>query len=199
MRQRIVSILRKPLHAVRRLILGPPPAPAPAEVWVRGLAANGSSVHPSLEFIGDPAGFTCVSIGAEVGIERDVTVWVATEAGAAPRLTIGDRAFVGRSVYLGVYQPISIGSSSLIGAYSYLISANHSFARRDVPIRDQGFVGAPITIEDDVWLGTHVVVLPGVHIGRGAIVAAGSIVNRDIPPFQIWGGAPARFIKERPG
>ena len=58
----------------------------------------------------------------------------------------------------------------------------------DIAIKDQGFEGAPITIEDDVWLGTHVVVLPGVTIGRGAIVSAGSVVNRDIPAWEIWGG-----------
>jgi acetyltransferase-like isoleucine patch superfamily enzyme len=61
----------------------------------------------------------------------------------------------------------------------------------------QGFVGAPIVLEADVWLGTHVVVLPGVTIGRGAIVAAGSVVNRDVPAHEIWGGAPARFLKRR--
>ena len=192
MRQRIVNILR-------RLVLGPPPAPTPAEAWLRGQAARLNSIHPSLAFIGDPSGFNSVELGTEVGIERDVTIWVAQEEGAAPRLSIGDRAFIGQNTYLGVFQPISIGAGSLIGAYSYLISANHNFARRDVPIRDQGFSGAPIVIDEDVWLGTHVVVLPGVRIGRGAIIAAGSVVNRDVPPFQIWGGAPARFLKERPG
>ncbi len=192
MRQRIISVFR-------RLLLGPPPTPTPAELWLRGQAARLNSIHASLAFIGDPIGFNCVDIGTEVGIERDVTIWVAQEAGAAPRLSIGDRAFIGQNTYLGVFQPISIGASSLIGAYSYLISANHNFARRDVPIRDQGFSGAPIVIDEDVWLGTHVVVLPGVHIGKGTIVAAGSVVNQDIPPFQIWGGAPARFLKERPG
>lgn len=190
--------LARPFRAVRRLLRGSPPPPDPQAEWLAAQALRGA-IHPSLEFTGAERGFDCVDLGVEFGIERDVTVWIAEEEGAAPRLTVGDRVFVGRNTYLGVFHPITIGRSSLIGAYSYLISASHVFARRDVPIQDQGFVGAPIVIEDDVWLGTRVVVLPGVRIGRGAIVAAGSVVNRDIPPFEIWGGAPARFIKQRPG
>ncbi|MBV8731891.1 MAG: acyltransferase [Acidobacteriia bacterium] len=105
---------------------------------------------------------------------------------------------MGRHTYLGVYLPISIGDHTIIGAYSYIISANHCFESREIPIQDQGFQGAPITIGEDVWIGTHVVILPGVTIGKGAIIAAGSIVNRNVPAYQIWGGVPARFIKERP-
>ncbi|MUG94040.1 acyltransferase [Scytonema sp. UIC 10036] len=108
------------------------------------------------------------------------------------------RAYIGRNTFIGVFHPITIGEASQIGAYSYLISANHCYERRDIPIIEQGFVGAEIVIEDDVWLGTHVVVLPGVTIGQGAIVAAGSVVTKDIPPYQVWGGVPAKFIKHRP-
>lgn len=194
---RLAEALRRRTLA-RFLRRPPPPAPpSPFQQWLSD-AQRRSSVHPTLEMTGLPDGFTQVEIGGEVGMERDITIWMSPDAGAMPRLRIGDRVHIGRNTYLGVFQPVSIGRSSMIGAYSYIISASHVYARRDVPMRDQGFVGAPVVIEEDVWLGTHVVVLPGVTIGQGAIIAAGSIVNKDIPPYEVWGGAPARFLKQRP-
>lgn len=131
-------------------------------------------------------------------MESDVQIWIASDEGAEPKLDIKNRVFIGRNTFIGVFKPISIGDNTIIGAYSYIISANHCYESREVPIRDQGFTGAPIVIEDDVWLGTHVVVLPGVTIGKGAIIAAGAVVNKDVPSYEIWGGIPAKFIKLRP-
>jgi maltose O-acetyltransferase len=111
---------------------------------------------------------------------------------------LDDSVFIGRNTYIGAFQPIEIGRASMIGAYSYIVSGNHRFDRRDIPIREQGFSGKAVVLEEDVWLGTHVVVLPGIRIGRGAIVAAGSVVNRDVPAYEIWGGVPAKFIGTRP-
>ena len=65
-----------------------------------------------------------------------------------------------------------------------------------VPIYYQGYIGDPICIEDEVWIGTHVIVLPGVTIGKGAIIAAGSVVNKNVPAYEIWGGSPARFLQK---
>ncbi len=57
--------------------------------------------------------------------------------------------------------------------------------------------GFSCVIGNDVWIGCHVLILEGHHIGDGAVVAAGSVVTKDIPPYEIWGGNPARFIKKR--
>jgi len=99
---------------------------------------------------------------------------------------------------ISVFQPVTIGSHVMIGAYSYIVSNNHGYSRRDIPMSQQSWTGAAVTVEDDVWLGAGVIVLPGVNIGRGAIIAAGSVVSKDVPNFEIWGGAPAKFIKSRP-
>ena len=166
--------------------------------WFNQIISNRSSIHLSVEFTGVNNPFDHINIKEECTIERDCTFWLSPDEGADLQLSINKRAFIGGNTYIGVFKPISIGSNTLIGAYSYIISANHDFKSRDIPIRDQGFTGAPIVIEDDVWIGTHVVVLPGVTIGEGAIIAAHSLVNKNIPPYEIWGGIPAKFIKKRP-
>lgn len=155
-------------------------------------------VHPEVEFKGISMPLDRMTFGGGGGVDQGVTFWFSHDEGADATLEMGENVGIARNCYIGVFKPIVIGANSMIGAYSYIISANHSYQRRDVPINSQGYWGAPINIEEDVWLGTHVVVLPGVRIGKGAIVAAGSVVNKDIPPYEIWGGAPARFIKERP-
>ncbi|NJK38233.1 MAG: acyltransferase [Oscillatoriales cyanobacterium RM1_1_9] len=110
---------------------------------------------------------------------------------------LGNNVYLGRNVYLGVYQPLTIGQNSLIGAYSYLITANHRFENPDIPIRLQGYTGASIQIGQDVWLGCHVVILPGVTVGDGAVIAAGAVVNKNVPAYEVWGGVPARKLRER--
>ena len=54
-----------------------------------------------------------------------------------------------------------------------------------------------VVIENDVWIGSGAIILQGVHIGNGAIIAAGAVVNKDVPPYTIWGGVPAKQIKTR--
>ena len=79
-----------------------------------------------------------------------------------------------------------------------MIAFNHGFYTREIPVKEQDYVDAAITIEDDVWIGAGVVILAGVTIGKGAIIAAGAVVNKDVPPYTIVGGVPAKVIKERP-
>ncbi|MGZ5020707.1 MAG: acyltransferase, partial [Chthoniobacterales bacterium] len=68
----------------------------------------------------------------------------------------------------------------------------------DVPMSQQtGGAEADIVVESDVWLGTNVIVLKGVRIDRGAIIAAGAVVTKSIPEYEIWGGVPAQKIGER--
>lgn len=76
-------------------------------------------------------------------------------------------------------------------------ATNHSFESTEIPMMLQPLREADVVIEDDVWLGANVVVTAGVRIGRGAIVAADAIVTRDVPPYTIVGGVPAKPIKSR--
>lgn len=111
--------------------------------------------------------------------------------------TIGEDVFINRGSQLSAPAPVHIGSKVLIGPCVIINSGNHRYADPDAYIRDQGHELAPITIQDDVWLGAHVTVLPGVTVGRGAVVAAGAVVTRDVEPYTVVAGVPARAIKLR--
>lgn len=166
--------------------------------WLKQHHQKSSKIHPQIEFLGRKSPFEYIQIGGSCRVERDLTIWISEQLDARPSLCIDSHTYIGRNTFLGAHEPITIGKYVLIGAYCYITSANHQYQSRELPIGLQGFIGAPITIEDCVWLGTRVVVLPGVTIGEGAIVGAGSVVTKDIPPYEIWAGVPAKFIKKRP-
>ena len=77
------------------------------------------------------------------------------------------------------------------------IAYQHAHDTLSEPIMNQGYYDAPIVIEDDVWIGHGVTVMAGVTIGRGSIVGAGAVVTKDIPPYSIAIGVPARIVKKR--
>jgi acetyltransferase-like isoleucine patch superfamily enzyme len=85
----------------------------------------------------------------------------------------------------------------MIAEYVSIRDNGHGFSGLDRPMRHQGYETAPIRIGDDVWIGRGAVILKGVSIGDGAIVAANAVVTKDIPPFEIWAGIPARFLRRR--
>ena len=76
-------------------------------------------------------------------------------------------------------------------------SANHVFLDKYSLICDQGHERGDITIGNDVWIAAHVCVLPGVTIGDGAVCGAGAVVTKDVPPYSVVAGVPAKIIKMR--
>lgn len=166
--------------------------------WLWSVRSHTTKIYSPIEIRGRKDFSQFINTGESCVLEKDCLIWIADEPDAlSPRLTLQERVYCGRDVYFGVYYPISIGQDSLIGAGSYIISANHRFNDVNVPIRLQGYEGAAIDIGKDVWLGCHVVVLPGVTIGDGAVVAAGAVVNKDVPAYEVWGGVPARKLSDR--
>jgi acetyltransferase-like isoleucine patch superfamily enzyme len=85
----------------------------------------------------------------------------------------------------------------MMGPRVNLLAENHNFSRVDIAIKAQGVTRAGIVIEHDCWLGANCSILAGVRIGQGSIVATGAVVTRDVPPYSIVGGVPARIIKSR--
>ena len=92
---------------------------------------------------------------------------------------------------------IRIGNYVHTGANVMIIAFNHAFDTRDIPTIQQDYYDADVIIGDDVWIGGGSVILAGVSIGKGAIVAAGAVVNSDVPEYAIVGGIPAKVLKYR--
>lgn len=92
---------------------------------------------------------------------------------------------------------ITIGNAVRIAPQVMMVATNHLFSNPDVPIHGQGLEHAPITIEDDVWIAGRVTLTAGVTIGKGSVIGAGSVVTRDIPPYSIAVGVPAKVVKKR--
>lgn len=114
------------------------------------------------------------------------------------RLILADAVAVSPLVTIGADQgEIQIGSHAAIGPGTVIRAANHCFASQEQPIMTQGHSPGRIIIEEDVWIGANCVITPDVRIGRGAIVGAGAVVTRNVAPFSIVGGVPARDIGRR--
>jgi len=77
-----------------------------------------------------------------------------------------------------------------------IYTENHNFEGGGI-IRDQGVTRSFVRIEDDCWIASNAVILAGVTIGKGSVVAAGSVVTKDVPAYSVVGGVPARVIKSR--
>jgi acetyltransferase-like isoleucine patch superfamily enzyme len=133
-------------------------------------------------------------------IEIEDDVWLSRGsylvAGEA-RIAIGPSTYVGHRCLMYGHAGIEIGRDVLLANDVQLICGNHTFARRDVPIRAQPPEGAPIVVGDDVWLGASTIVLGGVTIGRGCVVGAGAVVTRSLPPYSIARGVPAQVVGVR--
>jgi maltose O-acetyltransferase len=126
--------------------------------------------------------------GVDVNIERNAVF--------SRRVTLGDHSGIG--VNAKIYGECHIGRYVMMGEDVTIITRNHVFSRTDIPMMQQGFEDdQPVTIDDDVWIGDRVLILPGVHVGRGSIIGAGAVVTKDIPPYVIAGGNPARIIRKR--
>lgn len=109
-------------------------------------------------------------------------------------VSFNDRAWIAANPKGG---RIFIGNDVLIGPNCVLHTGNHVFKERNKTIKSQKHEFGEIHISDDVWLAANVTVLKGVKIGKGAVVAAGSIVTKDVADFAIVAGVPARQIGER--
>lgn len=115
----------------------------------------------------------------------------------AQKVSISNNVSINSFTVIVAFENISIGDDVLIGPHVLIHSGNHKYKDHMMPIRTQGHEQAPIVIEDDVWIGAHAVVLKGVTIGRGTVVAAGAVVNRDVQPYSIVAGVPAKKIGDR--
>jgi acetyltransferase-like isoleucine patch superfamily enzyme len=90
---------------------------------------------------------------------------------------------------------IRIGNDVLIATHTVIVSSNHNFEDTNDLISNQGMTAKGISIGDNVWIGASVKILDGINIGSGSVIAAGSVVNKDVEPYSIYAGVPAKKIK----
>lgn len=108
-------------------------------------------------------------------------------------VTIGKNTLIGlRNTVIG---PIQIGNDVIIAQNVVLSGLNHNYDDPNTPIVNQKVITKEIIVEDDVWIGANSVVTAGVHIGNHSVVAGGSVVTKDVPPYSIVAGNPAKVIK----
>lgn len=112
------------------------------------------------------------------------------------RLVVGHSTFIGTGTEIDVAQSVTIGAHTLLAPSVFVTDHTHNFAAQ-MRLDEQGNRNAPVAIGSDAWIGTRAVILAGVTIGDGAIVGAGAVVTRDVPPLAIVAGVPARVIGQR--
>jgi acetyltransferase-like isoleucine patch superfamily enzyme len=117
------------------------------------------------------------------------------------RISLGNRVFIGQGAHISTATEVSIGDDVMIGPGLVIMGGDHNTALEGLPmsqVRDKRpGDDVPIVVERDVWIGARVTVLKGVRIGRGAVVAAGSVVTRNVDPYSVVAGVPARLLRWR--
>lgn len=114
-------------------------------------------------------------------------------------LSIGNETYVGSQVFFGAHNGISIGKQVMIGSGTSFLSADHNFDECNTPIVNQGMKheDKEIVVEDNVWIGTKCIILKKVRLGKGSVIGAGSVVTKDVSPYTIVAGNPAKIIINR--
>ncbi|NQV23430.1 MAG: acyltransferase [Rhodopirellula sp.] len=111
------------------------------------------------------------------------------------RITIGNRCFIGHGSTIACSDEIAIGTDCLIGEYVTIRDQNHGMDCSDVPFAQQGMESASIMIGDNVWIGAKATIVAGVKIASNSVVAANAVVTRDVAPWTVVGGVPARHLR----
>ncbi len=146
------------------------------------------------------------SLGAQCFISELAAVQAET-------LILGDRSYIAANAYLTdairtgrdctinafsvVRGKVGLGDGVRIGAHTSILAFNHTMSDPDVEVFRQPTTSRGISIGDDVWIGSHVVILDGVAVGDKAMIAAGAVVTKDVPPGAVVGGNPARLLRWR--
>jgi acetyltransferase-like isoleucine patch superfamily enzyme len=140
-----------------------------------------------------------IRIGAGVRLSGKSSIGFGRPAPDRPELVIGDRTFIGHDCGFNIGKSVRIGSHCLLAVGVQIfdmdghpLDAARRRAGEPVPVETI----APVIIGDDVWIGNGAAILKGVRVGDRAIVAARSVVTRDVPPDTIVAGNPARVVKE---
>lgn len=128
--------------------------------------------------------------GAHVG--RGARIYASAKVWYPPNLTLGDRAVVGPGAILYCMGPMRVGARAVISQRAHLCGGTH-----DVDDADFQLIARPIEVGADAWVAAEAFVGPGVTVGEGAVLGARSVAVRDLAPWTVWAGNPARQLRAR--
>lgn len=126
-------------------------------------------------------------------IKKNSVIFRRSDVLAPNKIEIGENCAIGWFTHLDGRGGIKIGNNTNISSYAKIVTGTHDIDSND-------FVKGcfkQVVIGDNVWICTGALILPGVKIGNGAVVAAGAVVNKDVGPYEVVGGVPAKKIRER--
>lgn len=140
-----------------------------------------------------------LTFGDNVTISRGVMIRPSSYYGGdlGKGLVMGEHSSIGPYGYVGCSGKITIGSNVMLGPKCSLFAENHVFENTDATIKEQGVKQKGITIEDDCWIGSNTIILDGVTIGKGSVIAAGSVVSKDVPAYSVLIQKKPTEIRER--
>ncbi|MET0930422.1 MAG: DapH/DapD/GlmU-related protein, partial [Aeromicrobium sp.] len=128
------------------------------------------------------------------GIDATARVNPGVFLGARAGLVMGPRAFINYDCFLDLGAPITMGADAGLGYGTMLITCGHDLGPSN---RRWGTAAnAPIHIGEGAWIGSRVTILPGVTVGRGCVIASGAVVAADCAPDGLYGGVPARRLRD---
>lgn len=113
-------------------------------------------------------------------------------------VSIGNNTYInGGDIVASPHAHICIGNDCLISYNVHLRTDMHNYSNKDVNINKQGHTERDIVIEDDVWIGYGAQIMPGVTVRKGSVIGAGAVLTHSTGEYEVWGGVPAKKIKER--
>ena len=176
-----------------------------AEPWF-AVWCEGGDWPGQAERRADVVARTGATLGERVFLAEGATI-------VCESLTVGDRSFVATGCvlrdridlgddcslnpYVVMAGRVRLGNGVRIASFAALYGFNHVIDDLEVPIWLQGLTERGIVVEDDVWIGAHAVICDGVTVGAHSVIAAGAVVTRDVPPWSLMGGVPARIMSDR--
>ena len=134
-----------------------------------------------------------ISIGKNCGIGENVIIRCFGKG----KIVIGDNVSINENTIIYAGDGVTVGKNVIFGTNCYINDTNHEFKKTKVPMIKQGWTAKKIVIEEDVWLGANVTILDGVKLGKGCIIGAGAVVTKDVEPYAIAVGIPAKKIASR--
>lgn len=157
------------------------------------------TVYGAVKYLPTPVGDLLRYMVLRCFVKKLLTIWIheGVTLHSPEKISIGEKTSLNEFVFINGFGGVQIGKHVLIGSGVKIFSAEHPFEGREVAPYFRPIDCKPVVIEDEAYLGLNAVILGGVRIGRGAVVGACAVVTKDVPPYAVVAGVPAKLIRYR--